>query len=558
MTGTQREAATSIAWDPVDSRGPARPVEGAERGGTLRILRDGDYDHLDPQRIHTLQSTALGQLLYRTLTMFAEDGRGGWTLVGDLADSPGRDVHGDARTWEFTLKDGIRFEDGRPVTAADVAHGIARSFEQSLPGGPTHLQDWLRENGDYPGPHTSGSDQVPGLEVRGARTLVFRFRDPHPDLPMAVSLATTAPVPADVDTGESYGKAPLASGSYRIADHVPDERLILERNPHWSAATDAVRHDHVDRIHIELGVDAEQQTVRARGDQGDDTFAVGENQAPAELAPELLADTSLQGRLRRDPTPLVWYLAVNTARVTNSSVRRALATAVDRGAVRDAMLDPTQGALVHTLLSPGTIGYRAYPDPHGAGPHGDPEAARALLAGATPTLRLLSRDGAYFTGACRAVADSLERAGFRVEVVEIDRPSHNAAALAKDNEYDLYMMATAADWPGASTLLTAFDGRTIRPTGNANFTYLDDPDINAEIDRISALPADLAAPEWGALDERLTTHQVPLIPLYSYVHLAVSGSRVGGVFTSSYLGTPVYYDAYVTGSGAAEGAGGRP
>lgn len=138
--------------------------------------------------------------------MFAEDGRGGWTLVGDLADSPGRDVHGDARTWEFTLKDGIRFEDGRPVTAADVAHGIARSFEQSLPGGPTHLQDWLRENGDYPGPHTSGSDQVPGLEVRGARTLVFRFRDPHPDLPMAVSLATTAPVPADVDTGRATAR----------------------------------------------------------------------------------------------------------------------------------------------------------------------------------------------------------------------------------------------------------------------------------------------------------------------------------------------------------------
>lgn len=48
MTGTQREAATSIAWDPVDSRGPARPVEGAERGGTLRILRDGDYDHPTP------------------------------------------------------------------------------------------------------------------------------------------------------------------------------------------------------------------------------------------------------------------------------------------------------------------------------------------------------------------------------------------------------------------------------------------------------------------------------------------------------------------------------
>ncbi|WP_371547718.1 ABC transporter substrate-binding protein [Streptomyces sp. NBC_00554] len=527
----------SIAWDTRAAQGPARPVPGAVRGGTLRILRDGDYDHLDPQRINTLQSTALGHLLFRTLTISAEDGQGGWTLVGDLAENPGRDVDGDGRTWEFTLKPGLCFEDGREITAADVAHGIARSFEGALGDGPQHLQDWLRDNGPYGGPFTDGTDEVPGLEVRDPRTLVFRFPVPRPDLPFAVSLPTTVPVPKDADTGESYGKAPLASGPYRIAGHTPGKLLVLERNPHWDAATDAVRHDHPDRFEIELGVESGPQNLRARADEGPDTFAVAENNAPEDVAELLLAEPELTPRLRRDRTPLVWYLAINTARVQDVAVRRAIARAVsvDKAAVRDAMLGPTQGEVTHTILSPGTIGHRAYPDPHTGGP----------LPGEGRVLRLLSRDGAYFTAGAKVLARQLEEAGFRVELVETDRPSHNATVLTRGHDYDLYMMCQAADWPGASTLVTGFDGRTIRATGNADYTYLDDPDVNAEIARVSALPADEAAAEWGALDEELTTRHIPLVPLFSYLHLAVSGSRVGGVFTSSFLGTPVYYRAFV-------------
>ncbi|WP_225824771.1 ABC transporter substrate-binding protein [Streptomyces naphthomycinicus] len=530
----------AIARDPSASRGPARPVPHAVRGGTLRILRDADYDHLDPQRIQTLQATALGHLLYRTLTMFAEDGRGGWQLVGDLAENPGRDVDGDGRTWEFTLKEGLRYEDGRPVTAADVAHGIARSFEESLSGGPGHLQEWLGANGPYAGPFTDGTDEVPGLTVPDERTLVLRFPEPRPDLPFAAALVTTVPVPRDADTGESYGKAPLASGPYRIAAHRPGELLVLERNPHWDPATDAVRHDHPDRVEIELAVGAGEQNLRARDGEGADAFAVAENTAPEDVAALLTDDPALAPRLRRDPTPLVWYLAINTARVTDVEVRREIARALDKAALRDAMTGAVGGEITHTILSPATLGHRPYPDPHAGGPRGLPADRYDT------TLRLLSRDGAYFTAGARAVQRSLEAAGFRVEITEIERPRHNAAVLTRGHDHDLYLMCQAADWPGAATLLTGFDGGTLRPTGNANYTYLDDPGVNAEIARLSALPADRAAEGWAALDERLARDHVPLVPVFSYVHVAVSGPRVGGVFTSSFLGTPVYYDAYVT------------
>src|SRR3954447_21457993 len=71
-----------IATDPKDSMGPAPAVPGAKKGGTLKIIREADYEHLDPQRNYTLPATALGQLMYRTLTAFREDGKGKLTLVG--------------------------------------------------------------------------------------------------------------------------------------------------------------------------------------------------------------------------------------------------------------------------------------------------------------------------------------------------------------------------------------------------------------------------------------------------------------------------------------------
>ncbi|MEK8109400.1 ABC transporter substrate-binding protein [Micromonospora sp. M12] len=57
--------------------------------------------------------------------------------MGDLAETPGKNVNNDCKVWEFTVKDGVKFEDGRPITSKEIAYGIARSFDPDLSGGPT-------------------------------------------------------------------------------------------------------------------------------------------------------------------------------------------------------------------------------------------------------------------------------------------------------------------------------------------------------------------------------------------------------------------------------------
>ncbi|GAA3846500.1 ABC transporter substrate-binding protein [Saccharothrix violaceirubra] len=510
----------------------AEPV----RGGTIRILRDAGYDHLDPQRTATLQALALGQLLFRTLTAYGPDGQ----LVGDLATSTGRDVDGDGRRWEFVLRRGVRFEDGTEVTAADVAYGISRSFAAEITDGAAHLRNWLLENGSYAGPYVDGPD-VPGLEVKDPWTLVFHFPRPRPELPFAVSTPVTAPVPRDRDTRASYDQAPIASGPYRIKSHEPGISLVLERNPHWDPETDPLRTGLPDGFVVEMGVDQESQHRRAIEGVGDDAYAVGENHAPRALAERYVGDPAYASQVHHDPTPLVWHLAINTQRVTDVDVRRAIAHALDRAAILEVKGGPVLGQVAHTLLSPVTAGYRDYPDPY---PY-DPARSAALVAGEFPTLRLISRSGREFVEFSSAVRDSLVAAGFTVDLDVVDRPRHNPIVRTRGNEYDLYLVCLPGEWPSASALLATFDGTRIVEAGNDNWAYLDDPGINAEIDRINTLPAAEAVPEWSAVDERLIRDHVPFVPLFTYVYVGFVGPKVRGVYTSPALGTPVYTQAHV-------------
>ncbi|MEU5693023.1 ABC transporter substrate-binding protein [Actinosynnema sp. NPDC020468] len=533
---------TDAPFDPTASSGPAPAVPGAVPGGTLRLLRDAGYDHLDPQRTATLQALALNQLVHRTLTAYRESPGAPGVLVGDLAESPGRDVDGDGRTWEFTLKRGVRFENGSEVTAIDVAYGIARSFAPEISDGAAHLRNWLLENGPYAGPYESGSVAVPGLEVKDPWTLVFHFPTPRPELPFAVSTPVTAPVPRGSDTGADYDLRPISSGPYRIESHEPGVSLVLTRNPHWDPETDPLRTAYPDRVEVEMGVDQTDQNQRAADGEGDDAYAVAENHAPRALAERALADPTLAPRVRNDPTPLVWHLAINTARVTDLSVRQAIAHALDKQAILDVKGGPALGQVTHTLLWPTAPGYRAYPDPY---PHSI-DRARELLAGRTPELRLISRGGPEFTGFSEAVADSLRAAGFAITVEVVDRPRHNPLVRTRNNPYDLYLVCLPGEWPSPSALLATFDGDRITDRGNDNWSYLNDEDVNTTIHHLSTLPVSEAIARWGALDEHLTRHHLPFVPLFTYVHVGLGGPRVGGVFTSPALGTPVYLTAHLT------------
>ena len=319
----------------IDTRGnaptPAPPIDGAKSGGTLFWLESTAPAHLDPQQINASDEQAIGTVLFRRLTDYIEDPKGGrLTLVGDLATNTGESPD-FGKTWTYHLRDGIRFSDGTPITSKDIAYGIARSFGPYGEHGPQLVQDALDPSGRYSGPDVG---DPPGIATPDDRTIRFTLSTPHPEWPFLMALPTSIPVPRTRDSGARYEVEWVASGPYML-DGAYDRAttLILKKNPSWDPTSDPVRHQYLDRIVFDFrGGSREDQTIRLIADEGDDQYAV----ATAAVAPSQIervqGDPTLMARTGHGPTATSDYIAINTSRVPDLTVRQALNWSFDRKA----------------------------------------------------------------------------------------------------------------------------------------------------------------------------------------------------------------------------------
>jgi peptide/nickel transport system substrate-binding protein len=547
---TEKVQTGAISYDANDNKAPAPAVEGATKGGTLGVMLPDGFEHLDPARNYVNVQQLAGALLYRSLAGYREDGKGGLKVIGDLASDPGTDVNKDCKTWQFKIREGVKYEDGSPVTAADVAYGVARSFSGDLSEGPHYIQQWLADSADYnktyKGPYNGGADLPPGVTVPDAQTIVFTFAKAHCDMPYAATMPTTAPVPKAKDTKGEYDRHPFSSGPYKIKSYQFGNSMVLERNTNWDPNTDPLRTAYPDTYNFTFTLQADQIAERLVADAPADQSTISWANVPAAQLPKTTA-AGVKERVSQGPTQFVWYYNINTQRIKDLAVRKALNFALDKDAVLKAIGGSAAGTPATTLLSPTVAGYKKY-DAFGAPISGDIAKAKAALGTTTPPPLVLAYANTPRRAAqAEAARKSLEAAGFKITTKSIDPTNYYTEVGRKDNPYDLYLGGWGSDWPDAGTVLPVlFDGRNITPTGNNDLSYYNDPTVSAEIDRIQGLKeaADRQA-AWGALDEKIMTDFAPVIPMNYDNNYSLFGSKAGNVFVSDAYGLPGLLNTYV-------------
>ncbi|MFF7364744.1 ABC transporter substrate-binding protein [Streptomyces sp. NPDC008125] len=525
---------------------PAPHVPGARRGGRLTLLADAPPEHTDPAQMYigTTLGVATG-LFHRTLTGYLESHDGSpRMLVGDLATDTGRTTDGGT-TWTYTLRDGLRFEDGTPIDSYDVAHAIARAFGPDGVYGPQFVQQALDPDRHYRGP--GHGEPPPGLATPDARTLVFTLPEPDPRFPFLVTTTTTTPVPRDLDDGADYETTWLSTGPYRVRERVPGDHVLLERNPHWDAATDPIRHQYPDEIYWEFGVDRDRQTERLLKPSGGDRSAVATFDVSEDRVAAVREDPELLGRVVAGPSAYLQYVYINTRRVTDVEVRRALNHAFDRATCVELAGGAAGAEAATTILAPMTPGHRIF-DAHPAGAHGDPRKARELLAGKKlRPLVFAYPDTAPNAPVAPAVRRALESAGFTIELRPVDKASFYSLMGDRDNDCDLIYGVWGPDFPDASGVFDVlFRGDRLTPNGNMNLSYFDDPEVTREIERLSRMPDREAAAEgYAALDERLMTEHAPVVPVYYKRQFTLYGPAAQGLFLSAQYFVPNLTRAHV-------------
>ncbi|MBM7389216.1 ABC transporter substrate-binding protein [Clavibacter phaseoli] len=509
----------------------------ADTGGTIQVLASADFSHLDPEMGYDTGVQNLYRLIYRTLTTVS--GKDGATIAPDLATDTGT-PNADATVWTFTLKDGLKFEDGSPITSESVKFGVERAFEPSLAIGSPYSRMYLAGGDSYQGPYISGD--LPSIETPDEKTIVFHLNRSVPEFASVAAQSTFTPFPADPAkvTATSIDQQPIASGPYKVTARTPGSSLTLERNTEWDQATDDVRTAKPDVWQFDVGLDQATIDERMIAGQGDDKNAIAGGITAASVS--RIQTPEIKSRTVTGDGGCTTYLALNTTKphLDDPRVRQAIAYAVDKKSVIDVIGGPSLAVPASTMLTPTVPGHKdfdLYPSTDSAG---DVEKAKALLkeAGVEDgfTITLDQRNLPTQQKIGESLQQSLAKVGITVEFNIIDTATYYETIGTTSQQHDAAVTGWCPDWRSASTVLpTLFDGRQISAKGNNNVAQLNDPAVNAKIDEISSMTdLDAANAAWGDLDEQIQ-ELAPTVPLYFGSALLVLGANVRNAYADPYF-----------------------
>ena len=379
----------------------------AREGGSVSVALGTAPGTLDPGVATSPVALQALWLVHTPLLTFARThGAGGTKLVPGLAaDMPARSE--DGRTYTLTLREGLRYSDGKPVRASDFERAVKRALRLN----PRGLELFGRIQGArlYARSLLAGPD-IEGIAADG-RTGRVRIdlarRDPA--FPYSLAAPMAAPIPAGIPMRDLSTRPPVGVGPYRVVPAQPGTEFVLERRRRFRLP--GVPAGHVDEVAGEL---VEDPGVRARS--GIEGFVdVAQGDPPVELLPRIRSE--YKERYEEHPTMALDYLAMDVSQppFNDVSLRRAVSFALDEAALkrlRDGFLEPTCNVVPAQVA-----GYRRLdPCPYGER-EGDSDLIRArelVQTSRRPTPRVLvASGGRNGRPGERYLVDTLRKIGLR-------------------------------------------------------------------------------------------------------------------------------------------------
>ncbi len=376
----------------------------------------------------------------------------------------------DGLALTFTLREGVRWHDGQPFSAADVKC------------------TWDMVSGLEPGkirksPRQAWFANLKQITVASPTSVTFHLKRTQPAFIALLASGWSPVYPCHV-TSAAMRTKPVGTGPFRFVEYRLNEIMRLDRNPdYWKNGL-----PYLDGIEYRIVPNRATRTLGFVAGKFDMTY-------PTDVTPALLKDIRRQAPnvvCVMRPTNVSTNLIINrdVPPFDNPAIRRALALALDRHAFIDIMSEG-QAALSGTMLPP-PAGVWGMPQAEAEKLFGyDPDVkkrrdeARAIMrqSGYGPDNRLktkiFTRDINNFRDPATILADQLKDIWFDTEVEAVETPQYYARVFKKDYTIGLNLTGSALDDPDQH-FYENYAAGSLR-----NYTNYKNPELEKAFDRQS-------------------------------------------------------------------------
>jgi peptide/nickel transport system substrate-binding protein len=541
--------------------GQGTPAEG-KKGGKLTALWTDDVDNIDCGISYYQMGFQVCAATQKAL--YGYEPEDGVNAVPDLAESDPQ-ISEDGKTVTVTIKSGVKFSPpvDREVTSKDVKYAIERGFFNTVNNG--YAGGYF---GDIVGAKVGAK---PGTKIRGIETpddstIVFKLsKGTGGTLGGALALPLTAPVPEeyaakfDKQNPSTYGQNQVATGPYMIENdaqgkaigYQASRRIHLVRNPNWDAATD-FRPAYVDEIDMPQGND--DTTVASRKILDGQSMINGDFDPDPAILKRVV--TRQKEQLTLVPGGQGRWVAMNTKikPFDDVNVRRAVVAGFDREAMRLTRGGELIGDIPTHVLPPGLPGFEEAGGLEGPGidfmshPAGNPELSAEYFRKAgyasgkyegDEELLMVGTSEGVAQKAAEVAKENFERMGFkiRLRLVTQDSMYTKFCNVPKARVAICPNVGWIKDFADAQTYLDlTFNGDNILEVGNSNWSQLDVPELNQEMNDAKLITDPQERAEAWAEIDRKTTELAPAVFWLWDKSPTIRSENVNGA-TSEFNGT---------------------
>ncbi len=470
----------------------------------------GDTDYMDPGLSYRLESWQLFQNIYEGLVgQKHASGAASADIVPVLAESMPT-VNSAGTNYKFTLRKGLKYSNGKPIKASDFPATIVRDFRMNSPGVGFYSNIVGSDACEKTPPKCASISGIVADDTAG--TVEVKLKKPQSDFLYVMSLPFSSPVPAGTPAKPLTNPPPPGTGPYYMTSYQPHKSFMIKRNPFYKKGSiPTVPQGNPDQVVGSIMTDesaSAQQVISGAADYD-------ENLLPTDRLAQIQKKYGDKVKFFTTPSTYYFFMNQRTPPFNKLEARQAVNYAIDRDQlvkIRGGLGRTTQNFLPPTYPQYKKIDFYK---------HNLAKAKQLVQQSGTKGMKVTvftigddqvdKATGEYLQGV-------LKQIGWNAGIRELASGTYFTVVGNQATKAQIGFTDWFQDYPYPTDWFNILEnGENITSVHNNNYSNVNFPAVNKEIDRLGALPPDQANSKstndaWAKVDHDLMVKYASEVP----------------------------------------------